>query len=244
MFLRVLLLCATSLNGYSINAADDERPNILFCISDDQSWMHAGAYGCSWVNTPGFDRVAKDGLLFANAYTPNAKCAPSRACILTGRNTWQLEEACNHWPFFPTQFTSYVEVLAEHGYHVGSTGKGWAPGIAKDRQGKLRQLTGRKYNAKTLPPPTKAISRNDYAGNFAAFLNDNRQERPWCFWYGSTAWGGSHSKISIRFHHSGPITTPPAMTCWTTLWRSSTSTSTSPVCSQRSKNAVNCRIHL
>jgi N-sulfoglucosamine sulfohydrolase len=186
MFLRVLLLCGTSLSGYSINAADDNRPNILFCISDDQSWMHAGAYGCSWVNTPAFDRVAKEGLLFVNAYTPNAKCAPSRACILTGRNTWQLEEACNHWPFFPKQFSSYVEVLAKNGYHVGSTGKGWAPGIAKDGEGKPRQLTGRKYNSKTAQPPTKAISRNDYAGNFSAFLNDNDQQSPWCFWYGST----------------------------------------------------------
>lgn len=186
MFLRVLLLCAASLYGYSTDAADDKRPNILFCISDDQSWIHAGAYGCSWVNTPGFDRVARDGLLFANAYTPNAKCAPSRACILTGRNTWQLEEACNHWPFFPTQFSSYIEVLAKHGYHVGSTGKGWAPGIARDSDGKPRQLTGRKYNSRTAPPPTKAISRNDYAGNFSAFLNDNAQQGPWCFWYGST----------------------------------------------------------
>ncbi len=52
------------------------------------------AYGCDWVKTPGFDYVAANGLLFNNAYTSNAKCSPSRASILTGRNTWQLEEAC------------------------------------------------------------------------------------------------------------------------------------------------------
>ena len=59
--------------------AAPRRPNILFCIADDASWAHMGAYGCSWVRTPGFDRVAREGVLFTNAYTPNAKCAPSRS---------------------------------------------------------------------------------------------------------------------------------------------------------------------
>ena len=71
---------------------DAAPPNILFAIADDWG-PHAGAYGTPWVKTPTFDRVAKDGLLFRRAYTPNAKCAPSRACILTGRNSWQLKEA-------------------------------------------------------------------------------------------------------------------------------------------------------
>ena len=88
----VLLTMAFSVGP----ACGADQPNILFCISDGQSWMHAGAYGCDWVNTPAFDRVARDGLLFLNAYTPNAKCAPSRACLLTGRNSWQLEASSNH----------------------------------------------------------------------------------------------------------------------------------------------------
>lgn len=72
------------------------RPNILFVISDDQSFPHASAYGCKWVKTPAFDRVAEHGLLFMNCYTPNAKCAPSRSSVATGRNSWQLEEARNY----------------------------------------------------------------------------------------------------------------------------------------------------
>lgn len=182
---RVILFSSMCclLQAKSLSAAD--RPNILFCISDDQSWMHTGAYGCNWVKTPAFDRVAADGLLFMNAYTPNAKCAPSRACILTGRNTWQLEAACNHWCHFPSEFKTYAESLTLSGYHVGYTGKGWAPGIAKDANGKLRQLTGRRYSSKNLTPPTKSISSNDYAGNFDLFLDD-QNSKPWCFWYGST----------------------------------------------------------
>src|SRR5262245_32666815 len=111
------------------------RPNILLAIADDWSFGHAGAYGCKWTNTAGFDRVAREGLLFTRAYTPNAKCAPSRACLLTGRNSWQLEAACNHICFFPTKFKTYAEALAEHGYFVGKTMKGWGPGVANDEAG-------------------------------------------------------------------------------------------------------------
>lgn len=161
------------------------RPNILFCLADDASFPHMGAYGCTWVRTPGFDRVARDGLLFLNAYTPNPKCAPSRATILTGRNSWQLEEAGNHAAYFPTKFKVYTEVLADHGYFVGKTGKGWAPGVARQEDGSPRALAGRGFDARKTTPPTTGISNNDYAANFADFLAAVPKGRPWCFWYGS-----------------------------------------------------------
>ena len=85
-------LCFASMVVPTLPAADaeDARPNFLFAIADDASYPHMGAYGCTWVTTPGFNRVARQGLLFTHTYTPNAKCAPSRASILTGRNSWQL----------------------------------------------------------------------------------------------------------------------------------------------------------
>ena len=160
-------------------------PNILFAISDDQSFPHAGAYGCAWVQTPAFDRVAAEGLLFTRAYTPNAKCSPSRACILTGRNSWQLEEAANHVPNFPAKFQTYVEALAANGYQVGFTGKGWAPGNPGEINGQRRQLTGAPYHDLKTEPPAGAMSDNDYAGNFDAFLKARPKNKPFCFWYGA-----------------------------------------------------------
>lgn len=180
-------LLATLLAAASTQSADAaSRPNILFCISDDQSFPHAGAYGTEWVKTPGFDRVAREGLLFMRAYTPNAKCSPSRACIITGRNTWQLEAACNHIPIFPHKFASYCEILAKNGYFVGETGKTWAPGIAETVYGKPRQLAGKPYEKRRAKPPAKAISNNDYAANFTDFMEDKPDGQPWAFWYGST----------------------------------------------------------
>jgi len=155
-------------------------PNILFVIADDLSFPHTGAYGTDWIKTPGFDRVAKEGLLFTRAYTPNAKCSPSRSIIITGRNSWQLEEAANHVPFFPEKFLSHVEVLGDNGYFTGFTGKGWAPGDA----GK-RELTGKRFSDLKMEAPTPFISPINYAANFEVFLDQKPEDEPFYFWYGS-----------------------------------------------------------
>jgi N-sulfoglucosamine sulfohydrolase len=181
VFSGVSLAC---LSG-RVGAAEAARPNILFVLADDWGFGHAGVYGCSWVKTPAFDRVAREGILFLNAYTPNAKCAPSRACILTGRNPWQLKAAGNHMAFFPPEFKTYAEALGENGYFVGSTGKGWGPGVATNAAGNLRQMSGVPFEARTAPPPATEMSSNDYAANFEDFLSAAPADKPWCFWFGS-----------------------------------------------------------
>ncbi len=182
---RTLLLLTTLLAALAAHSpAATAPPNILFAIADDWG-AHASAYGTPWIKTPAFDRVAREGLLFNRAYTPNAKCAPSRACILTGRNSWQLKEAANHICYFPAEFKGWGEALAEHGWFVGHTLKGWGPGVAIDAQGKPRQMTGVPFNKRKAEPPTPEISNNDYAGNFTDFLNAAPKEQPWCFWYGA-----------------------------------------------------------
>ena len=186
-FLKSMTAAALSGALYNCNAPKTKpRPNILFALADDASYPHTGAYGCDWVKTPAFDRIAREGILFTNCYTPNAKCAPSRASILTGRNSWQLEAAANHWCYFPKKFKTYAETLAENGWHVGYVAKGWAPGVAGEIDGKKRELTGKAYNSKKLTPPAKYINSSDYAANFADFLNEKPDDQPFCFWYGST----------------------------------------------------------
>jgi arylsulfatase A-like enzyme len=171
------LLLLTAGNAFSQNST----PNILFAISDDQSFPHTGAYGCDWVQTPGFDRVAEEGLLFMNCYTPNAKCAPSRSAIITGRNSWQLEAAGNHVSFFPEKFKSVCEVLEEQtNYLVGFTAKGVSPVRAPGRN-----LTGKHYNEFKLEEPEPGISPIDYSRNFEAFLEDRKKDQPFFFWYGA-----------------------------------------------------------
>ncbi len=159
-----------------------KRPNILFAIADDAS--HFGVFGHSFVKTPNIDRVAKEGVKFENAFTSNPKCAPSRASILTGRFTWQLEEACNHYCVFPNKFKLLPDVLEDNGYFVGYTGKGWAPGDY-ERNGLKRNPAGNPFNNKKLTPPDgSCISDCDYTENFKDFLNKKDEEQPFYFWYG------------------------------------------------------------
>jgi arylsulfatase A-like enzyme len=141
---------------------------------------------CSWIRTPAFERIAQEGIYFSNAYTPNAKCAPSRACLLTGRNSWQLKEAANMWCNFPAEFKTYMEVLGEHGYYVGHTAKVWGPGDPGQVNGERRLLGGKAWNNVKLTPPTTGISKIDYAANFEEFYEQKPDGQPFCFWYGAT----------------------------------------------------------
>ncbi len=183
--MKKAILTTLAFAAVSISLHAD-RPNLLFAIADDVSFPHMGAYGTPWVKTPAFDRVAKEGILFTRGYTPNAKCAPSRAIVLTGRNSWELEEAANHFPVFPPKFVSYPEALSQNGYFVGKTGKGWGPGVANDAKGKRRNITGTPFDKHKAKPPAQKISANDYAKNFQAFLDTKPGDQPFCFWYGAT----------------------------------------------------------
>ncbi len=163
-------------------AAPAQRPNILFCIADDASKNSFGAYGCDWIKTPAIDRLAKEGLVFNHAYNCNPKCAPARACLVTGKFSWQLKEACNHWPHFPAEFEFYPHLLMKEGYHVGFTGKGWGPGSYDTEH----NPAGPEYNQLTLKPPYAAMGAIDYAANFATFLDEKKDGQPFCFWLGTT----------------------------------------------------------
>ena len=106
----------------------EKRPNILFFITDDESWVERSVYGWSNLQTPNFDRVAEQGVLFTHAFTTAPSCAPSRASVLTGRNFWELEQGAFIQSYLPKKFPLFTTILAENGYHVGHTQKTWGPG--------------------------------------------------------------------------------------------------------------------
>ena len=161
-----------------------EKPNILFCIMDDAG-IQMSAYGYDWCKTPAFDKLAENGILFTNAYTPNAKCAPSRSSVLTGRNSWQLEEAANHVLNFPAKFKTFPEVMREYGWLTASTGKVWGPGDPGMIDGKKREFIDQEFGDIKMKPWAKGMSNEDYAANFEAFLNSKEEGKPWFFWYGA-----------------------------------------------------------
>lgn len=178
--ISVAALCLANPLGASLFAAP---PNILFCISDDQSWEHASAYGYKAISTPNFDRVADEGVLFLNAFAPSPGCSPTRASVLTGRHIWQIENAGTHASSFPKKYVSFPDLLEQSGYVIGGTGKLWGPGNF-EISGRDRNPVGPDYTDLKLKPPYKGIKNWDYAGNFNQFIDERPSDKPFCFWYG------------------------------------------------------------
>ena len=180
-------LTISGCNGPATRPAAKEpaqRPNILFCIADDMSWPHAGAYGDKVVKTPNFDRVAKDGILFTNTFCAAPSCTPSRSAILTGQEIWRLEEGGVLRGALPNKFRVYTDLLAAAGYHVGYVHKGWSPGSWQTGGWDHNPAGPKKYSARRVEPSAGGIKKTDYAASFEDFLNDRADGQPFCFWYG------------------------------------------------------------
>ena len=100
----------------------NERPNILFIMSDDHAYQAISAYQNHLIETPNIDRIAKEGILFTNACVTNSICAPSRATILTGKHTHINGKTDNSRPFDTTQVT-FPQLFQAAGYQTAMFGK-------------------------------------------------------------------------------------------------------------------------
>ena len=182
--MKQLLLIALVFAQTVASAGAAERPNILFCISDDQSYAHTGVAHDPVVKTPAFDRVAREGIHFYNAFCDAPSCGPSRSAILTGQPIWRLEEAGNIHSTLPAKFTTYTELLKDAGYAIGFTGKGWSPGRLEPG-GRKANPAGAEFNRRKLKPPFRGMTNKDYAANFDDFLAQVGKDQPFCFWLGT-----------------------------------------------------------
>ncbi len=158
----------------------EKKPNILFCIADDQSFLHTSFQGTNIVKTPNIDRIAHNGIVFQNAYCNASSCAPSRASILTGKNIWELEEGGLLFGALPQNINTFPQILKQNGYETGFTGKGYGP--AKLEEPFLTEPIAKSYNNITMDAP-EGISNIDYSGNFKDFLSKRDEQKPFFFWY-------------------------------------------------------------
>ena len=70
-----------------LSASAKEQPNVLFIFMDDYGWKDLGFMGSDFYETPNLDRLASEGMIFTDAYSSAANCAPARACLLSGQYT-------------------------------------------------------------------------------------------------------------------------------------------------------------
>ncbi|MEI7921783.1 MAG: sulfatase [Planctomycetota bacterium] len=164
-FFCLLIFC----NGFGLattRAQPQQRPNILVLIADDWAWPHASIAGEPELKTPVFDRVAREGLLFTNAFASAPSCTASRAALLTGQYHWRLEQGASLHQFLPAKFQVYPDILEQSQYQVGFSGKGWGPGD-ETMGGRIRNPAGNRF------------------ADFDDFLSKRTNQKPFCFWYGS-----------------------------------------------------------
>ncbi len=118
--------------GCSRPAAEAPRPNFVVLIADDMNWDDNGPYGHPSIRTPNLDRLAREGMLFRNAFLTASSCSPSRSSIITGRYPHNTGAEQLHWPLPPSQVT-FVEKLKEAGYWTAAAGKWHLGDAVKDR---------------------------------------------------------------------------------------------------------------
>ncbi len=176
IFRKKFWLFLVALNLAACNQLPDDAPNFLLVISDDQSWQHTSMAGAIGLSTPNFDRVARNGVYFPQAYASAPSCTASRSAILAGQDFWRLGSAAVLNGRFQQSMLSYQRTLKSAGYHTGFTGKGWGPGLADGES-----PVGDAYNDEKASPASIHVSSIDYAENFKRFLEANPEDRPFSF---------------------------------------------------------------
>lgn len=184
------------------------KPNIVFAFADDWG-RYASAYrpfeGPTSLNqlieTPHFDRIANEGILFKNAVVPAPSCTPCRSSILAGQYFWQTGMgAILQGAIWDETIPTYPLELEKAGYHIGYTYKVWSPGKAINAPyGAERtryEPAGYKFgrfshwvtnNADSLGVEgAKQALYDETRQNFDAFIDARPEGQPFCYWWGPT----------------------------------------------------------
>lgn len=119
--LAVLFLCNIIIHAIE---GQDERPNIIFILTDDQRWDALGYAGNEIIKTPEMDKLAEDGVYFKNAFVTTPICAASRASIMTGFYERKHQYTFQKPPLSKRFIdSSYFSILNAAGYYTGFLGK-------------------------------------------------------------------------------------------------------------------------
>ncbi len=122
--LRPLALATLALFSFVLRAAEPARPNILWVVSEDNTYHYVGAYGDPIARTPVIDQLAKHGITYDNAHSTAPVCAPSRHSIITGvyASTHGAEHMRSERPL-PPGVKFFPEYLRAAGYFCTNNAK-------------------------------------------------------------------------------------------------------------------------
>lgn len=104
------------------NLLAQQKTNIIYIMSDDHDADAISAYNKKFISTPGIDRLAKEGMLFKNAFVGNSICGPARATLLTGQHSHKNGMKDNRTRFDSSK-TTMPMLLQQAGYQTAIVGK-------------------------------------------------------------------------------------------------------------------------
>lgn len=163
-------------------ARADDRPNIVFFFTDDQTTSTLGCYGNPIVQTPHIDGLAKRGTRFENAFVSHPICWVSRTTILTGLVGRSYGTSAN-----PDQAradaveTLYSDILRKHGYRTGYFGKWHAkmpPGYRREAHFDEFEAIGRNPFYKKQPDGSLRHETELIVDRGIKFLENHPQGQP------------------------------------------------------------------
>lgn len=219
---RILILLSLFL---SVTVQSQTRKmNIIFILSDDHRYDAMGFVNkIQGLQTPGMDRIAREGAHIKNAFVSTALCSPSRASILTGQYAHTHTVVDNDAPL-PKNLVFFSQYLQKAGYqtaflgkwHMGNTGDQPQPGfdywLSFEGQGTYYNSTF-NINGKRIKQPEDGYVTDQLTDNAINWLNGRNKSKPF-FLYLSHK--GVHAEFMPARRHEGryaaaPIICPPSM---------------------------------
>ena len=106
-----------------IAVSAQQRPNIVFIMTDDHTAQMLSAYGNSPIQTPNLDRIAEEGVLFRNSFVANSLPGPSRARLMTAKHSHKNGFTNNEHGIFDGSQQTMPKLMQQAGYQTALIGK-------------------------------------------------------------------------------------------------------------------------
>jgi arylsulfatase A-like enzyme len=107
---------------FASSAFGQQRPNIIYIMSDDHDADAISAYNKKLISTPNIDRIASEGILFTRCFVGNSICSPARATLLTGQHSHK-NGVRDNFTRFDSSKTTMPKLLQQAGYQTAMIGK-------------------------------------------------------------------------------------------------------------------------
>jgi len=129
----VSLLSALASCGDKPDLQETPIRNVVVIVADDHALKVTGSYGNNIIRTPNIDKLAREGVMFTQAYCNSPICSASRQSMLTGKYPYATGVNLLFTPFPDEGNITIAEHLRERGYKTALVGKthfnnwAWAP---------------------------------------------------------------------------------------------------------------------